>query len=43
MGNLIPFDKKILDLYGTLEPLLGFTGMFEDPPLTLMGCSKKLV
>lgn len=37
MGNLIAFDKKILDLCGTLELLLGFTGMFKDPPLTLNG------
>jgi len=43
MGKLIAFDKKILDLCGTLELLLGLTGMFKDPPLTLMVCSKKLV
>jgi len=43
MGNLTVFNKKILDLCGALELLLGFTGMFEDPPLTLMVCSEKLV
>jgi len=42
MGKLIEFDKKILDLCGTLELLLGLTGMFKDPPLTLMVCSKNL-
>jgi hypothetical protein len=43
MGKLTAFDKKILDLCGNLKLLLGFTGMHEDPPLTIMVCSKKLV